>query len=82
MGQAVSLKSPTSIPTNTKLTQYSQESANWVLGKLGQGAGNAWQQAESQGEKITDSAKGTAAHASHRASEAARKAEQDVKEEL
>ncbi|RQM08315.1 hypothetical protein DH86_00003798 [Scytalidium sp. 3C] len=59
-----------------------QESANWVLGKLGQGAGNAWQQAESQGEKITDSAKGTAAHASHRASEAARKAEQDVKEEL
>jgi len=59
-----------------------QENAHWALDKLNQGAAIAWKQAESQGERITNSVKGTATDMTHRASEASQKAEQDVKEDL
>ncbi|KAH8808355.1 hypothetical protein F5884DRAFT_752894 [Xylogone sp. PMI_703] len=59
-----------------------QENAQWVLDKVNQGAAAAWHQAEVTGEKVSNTIKGNAADATARASEAARKVENDVRQEL
>ena len=68
--------------THKSLTFRSQNGAQWVLDQLSIGAATGRKQAAYQGEKAGDAVKEGATYATNRASEAAQKVSDKVKEEL